>query len=58
MIPKYAVPYIDAQMISHCIERTVETVELIILDWKGIRGTDRNQLIDALDEVGVPWKKE
>jgi D-aminoacyl-tRNA deacylase len=58
MIPKYAVPYVDTPMIRQCIERTVETVELAILDWKGIKSADRSQVINALDEIGVQWKRE
>jgi len=57
IIPKYAIPRVDAEIIKQCVERTMETVESVILDWKGIKGTDKDRLIAALDKVGVPIEK-
>lgn len=51
MIPKYAISHVNSAMIGRCIERTVEKVEIIFLDWKGIRGADRSGLMKALDTV-------
>jgi D-aminoacyl-tRNA deacylase len=57
MIPKYAISQIDAGIIKKCVKRTVEKVEIIILDWKGIKGADKAGLTEALKEVGVPTQK-
>lgn len=57
MIPKYAVSQIDAGTIKQCVERTVEKVETIVLDWKGIRGKDKPRLAEALEEVGIETQK-
>lgn len=57
IIPKYAVSRVDAEMVRHCIERTVENVESVILDWKGIKGADREGLMAILNEVGVSIEK-
>ncbi len=57
IIPKYAIPRVDAEIIKQCVERTKENVESAILDWKGIKGADKDRLIAALDEVGVPIEK-
>ena len=57
MIAKYAVPLVDAEMLRHCVERTFEKVELAIIDWKGVKSADKPQLLKALEEVGVPYKK-
>jgi D-tyrosyl-tRNA(Tyr) deacylase len=48
---------VDAEIIKQCVERTMETVESVILDWKGIKGADKDRLITALDKVGVPIEK-
>jgi len=53
MIPKYAITQINEEIIRQCVERTVEQVETIVLDWKGIRGADKPKLIKVLEEVGV-----
>lgn len=57
MIPKYAVSRIDLQILGQCIARTLERVELAILDWKGIKGEHKSKLVEMLKETGVPFKK-
>jgi D-aminoacyl-tRNA deacylase len=57
MIPKYAVHIVDAEMLSQCVERTLEKVSLAVLDWKGIKSEDKPNLISALETNGLPFKK-
>jgi D-aminoacyl-tRNA deacylase len=57
MIPKYAVAKIDSGILRQCIERTMEKVEIVILDWKGIRGEDKMPLVKMLTEIGVPFER-
>jgi D-aminoacyl-tRNA deacylase len=57
MIPKYALTYIDGEMLSQCLERTLEKVELAVLDWKGIAGQDKPKVLSVLQDVGLPFKK-
>jgi D-aminoacyl-tRNA deacylase len=57
IIPKYAVQLVDAEILSQCVERTLEKVDCAILDWKGIRGEDKPKLLAALHEIGLPYKK-
>jgi len=57
IIPKYAIPKIDAEVIRQCVEKTKETVESVVLDWKGIKGADKARLIQILDEIGLPMEK-
>jgi len=57
MIPKYAVPWVDAEMLRQCVEKTVEKVDCAILDWKGIKSADKPQLLKALAEIGLQYKK-
>ena len=57
MIPKYAVPWVDVEMLRQCVEKTVEKVDCAVLDWKGIKSTDKPQLLKALQEIGLPYKK-
>jgi len=51
IIPKHAVSHVDSEMIKQCIERTVEHVTSVILDWKGIRGEDKDKLVTMLSSV-------
>jgi D-aminoacyl-tRNA deacylase len=57
MIPKYATHLVDAEMISQCVEKTLGKVQLAVLDWKGIKSEDKQNVISALETVGLPFKK-
>jgi D-aminoacyl-tRNA deacylase len=57
MIPKYALGAIDSEIIRECAERTLEKVDRVILDWKGIRSENKTALVRMLDEVGLPVEK-
>jgi D-aminoacyl-tRNA deacylase len=57
MIPKYAVSLIDAELLHHCVDRTLEKVDCVVLDWKGIKSADKPQLLEALEDAGLSYKK-
>ena len=57
IIPKYAVPYIDVEILRQCVEKTQEKVEFVVLDWKGIKGEHKSKLGEMLEEIGIPFKK-
>ncbi len=57
IIPKYAVTWVDAEMLRQCVEKTVEKVDCALLDWKGIKSADKPPLLKALKENGLPHKK-
>ncbi|MEM0050025.1 MAG: D-aminoacyl-tRNA deacylase [Candidatus Bathyarchaeia archaeon] len=57
MIPKYALSYADEYIIRECIKRTVERVDKIVLDWKGIRGEDKQPLLEILKNIGLKIEK-
>jgi D-aminoacyl-tRNA deacylase len=57
MIPKYAVQQVDAELLTHCMERTLEKVDGAILDWKGIKSADKPKLLAALQEIRLPYTR-
>jgi D-aminoacyl-tRNA deacylase len=57
IIPKYAIPEVDIEIIKQCVERTLETVDSAVLDWKGIKGADKGQIVATLDELGVSLER-
>ncbi|MCK4478443.1 D-tyrosyl-tRNA(Tyr) deacylase [Candidatus Bathyarchaeota archaeon] len=57
IIPKYAISHVDAKTIRQCVERTLEKVETVTLDWKGIKGADKTKLVKASEEAGVQTQK-
>jgi D-aminoacyl-tRNA deacylase len=57
MIPKYALSNIDVWMIKQCLEKTLEPVDSVVLDWKGIKGEHKSIIIAALEELGINSEK-
>jgi len=57
IIPKYAIAGITAELIKQCVERTLETVDSVVLDWKGIKGEHKNKIVTALQNCGIPSEK-
>ena len=57
MIPKYAVPLVDADMLRQCAKKTLEKVDHVVLDWKGIKSADKPRLLEALEQAGIPYIK-
>jgi len=57
MIPKYAIHGIDEEILKQCVDRTLERVELAVLDWKGIRGEDKQRLVENLVKIGLKIQK-
>ena len=44
-------------MILHLINRTAEKVEYAFIDWKGLRGADRNRILPVLEKLKVQVKR-
>jgi len=57
IIPKYAISHIDVEILKQCVEKTLERVELAVLDWKGIKGEHKSKLVEMLEEIDLPIKK-
>jgi D-aminoacyl-tRNA deacylase len=57
IIPKYTIAAVDAECLRQCVQRTMEKVEAIILDWKGIRSEDKAKLIRTLENTELPVEK-
>jgi D-aminoacyl-tRNA deacylase len=57
MIPKYALGEVDTEIIRQCVERTLEPVDCVVLDWKGIKGEHKPKITAAIDELGLSSEK-
>ncbi len=57
VIPKYAAAKIDEAILRRCIERTLEKVESAVLDWKGIKGEDKPNIVNLLNNIGLEFHK-
>ena len=57
IIPKYAIHEVNGEILRQCIEKTLEKVELAVLDWKGIKGEDKPKLIEMLENINLKTQK-
>jgi D-aminoacyl-tRNA deacylase len=57
MIPKYAIPTVDSEILKQCIGKTLEKTKLAVLDWKGIKGENKAPLLETLKDAGIPFEK-
>jgi D-aminoacyl-tRNA deacylase len=57
MIPKYALPQVNTEIINQCIIKTLETVNSVVLDWKGIKAEHKPKIISAIESLGMLWEK-
>jgi len=57
IIPKYVSP-ITEDMIKEAITKTVEEVDFVVLDWKGLGNTEeRQKVIDILENNYIQYKR-
>lgn len=57
IIPEYQMP-ISENFILETIKKTVETVDFVVLDWKGLgRSEQRQEVINILEKNYIQWKK-
>ena len=57
MIPKYALDEVDVETFRQCVERTLEPVDSVVLDWKGIKSEHKSKIVSALDALGLFLEK-
>jgi D-aminoacyl-tRNA deacylase len=53
IIPNYVLKDLRNDMIHKAIQRTLEKVELIILDWKGLRSEERELIRPLIEELKI-----
>jgi D-tyrosyl-tRNA(Tyr) deacylase len=52
-MPKYAFKNLNEEMVKHMIERTEGICDLAVLDWKGIKGHERKNLLGILQTYDI-----
>lgn len=57
IIPKHMIGAVDVEVLRRCIERTLERVESVVLDWKGIKGADKQPLMKKLENLRLEIRK-
>lgn len=55
--PKYVLDGIEKELVAQAVEKTVEDVELAVIDGKGTTKEQRNKLVQVFEELGLKWEK-
>lgn len=57
IIPKYATSHITEEMLRQLIEKTTDRAEMLVFDWKGVRGKERTRIIEMAENMEVDVRK-
>ncbi|MFH0748601.1 MAG: D-aminoacyl-tRNA deacylase [Candidatus Bathyarchaeota archaeon] len=57
IIPSNNFETLNVEMLRKCVDMTLEKVQMLILDWKGIDGKDRELLLDKVKQVPLDLKR-
>ena len=56
MCPEYQLPNLDEAMLKQMLEKNVEKIEFILLDWKGLKA--HKEIVKALlEKANMPYRK-
>lgn len=54
IVSKYNLTYVETpSLLRNCVERTLEKVSVAVVDWKGVPGKLRSELIKRLRDMGL-----
>ena len=54
--PKYMLEKLDKELMQQSIQKTVEKVDFVVLDWKGL-GTEKQRIVDLLKNLNLEFKR-
>ncbi|PIY60697.1 hypothetical protein COY95_00440, partial [Candidatus Woesearchaeota archaeon CG_4_10_14_0_8_um_filter_47_5] len=54
--PKHMLAHLDENMLQQAIAKTLEPVDFILLDWKGL-GQEKARLVELLEHMQLSWKR-
>ena len=57
VLPGYHVDSVDFDTFKQGIERSSEKVEKVLLDWKGLKGAQRQKILEFIGRIGIGWDK-
>ncbi len=53
IVPKYALENVNPSMVKEVFQKTINVCNCAVLDWKGIRGDAKGQLLKILEDMGI-----
>jgi D-aminoacyl-tRNA deacylase len=53
---KYAVDFVTRELVQQALDKTVEPVDMLFLDRKGVNSAQRAKLISVFEALGLSWE--
>jgi D-aminoacyl-tRNA deacylase len=57
IMPRYHIDQVSEALIQHAIDRTKGTISYAAIDWKGMKGAQRDNLLEILQTIGLEAKR-
>ena len=57
VLPNYAIDAVTIDTFMQAFERTTEKIDIVLIDWKGIKAPQREKMLKFIDEAGAEWRK-
>ena len=57
IVPKYAIEWLDGEMMGQMMEKSGGKVELALIDWKSLKAPEREKALALLKVYNVPFEK-
>jgi len=53
ILPKYALKDVDGAFFRYAVKRTLEPIDRVLVDWKGMSGADKERLLPEVEKLGL-----
>lgn len=57
IMPNYAVDSVSLGTFMQAFERTSEKIDVVLIDWKGLKAPQREKILKFVNETGIEWRK-
>jgi len=57
VLPNYATDAVTMEAFMQAFERTTEEIDVVLIDWKGLKAPQREKMLKFINEAGAEWRK-
>ncbi|VVB73616.1 D-aminoacyl-tRNA deacylase [uncultured archaeon] len=57
VLPNYAADAVTADAFMQAFERTTEDIDVVLIDWKGLKAPQKEKVLKLTSEAGAEWRK-
>jgi D-aminoacyl-tRNA deacylase len=57
VLPNYATDAVMIDTFMQAFERTAEEIDVVLIDWKGLKAPQKEKMLKFINEAGAEWRK-